>query len=1476
MKEGKVFKRILAIALVVVMTITMVPFGVFAAEDATPCTHNTGEHTVIARVEPTCTTDGHYRYYQCKCGVYFNRCNETTNQLTEVIEDPTTFGVISNLGGHTWDDGEVTTTAKCDTKGVKTFKCTVEGCDGTKTEEVDALGHDLVNVEKKDPTCKETGYNAYQKCNRADCTYKKDYKELAKVPHDVNGVEFAEYDDVYHTKKCKECSTDVDYTKHTFGEAVETKAPTCVDKGEKTSTCVCGAESKTEIPAKGHRWQSGWCKDCGEGCEHNWNGNVCTICGYTCVNHISNDATCQDEAICGICGNKVADKDPTNHATEETYIKNKKEAKCNNPGYTGDEYYYCCDGLKKAGEVITVDHVYDTTLTKISDEKHGYKCTNEGCTAFDTTKTADHKFEVDEIKTNPTCFAEGKAIFKCEDCGAVREGKLDKVEHKYATTVSKKDDNTHGKKCTNEGCTDYDAVENHDWELDSTTTPATCTADGVGVYKCKDCEATKDGKIDKLNHDTTGVKIEKIDATEHGKKCKTCNNFVEKAEHAYTEDGGKVVPTCITKGSETKKCVCGDTKTTELDKNDNHTFGTWNIITNATCTTDGKKERSCTRTSGDVTCTHKEEEVIPATGHDLVKVPAVAATCQADGNNEYYDCSKCDAVFKADKTTATTVAAEKIAKGEHSFTNYVYNVNSETCTADGTETAKCDNCDETHTRYKVGTQVAHLFKNYVADGNATCIADGTKTAVCETCKEAKDTVEDKGSMATAAHKPDSTGKKCELCNAELVCTHTYSQEKLITTTPTCTTAGEQAYVCSKCNAKKPGSEEVLPATGHAWDDGEVIKAASCKETGSTKYKCNNMCGETKTEEVAKTAHNYREDITHATCTEDGYSTFTCTMCGSYYVDKAVTAYGHMFETYFYDEGSATCYQDGTKTAECANGCGAKNTVADPGSKTDHEMTDFTVITEATCTTDGEEEAKCFYHEHCGYSELVPVYALGHDESGNFETTVPATCTEKGTEVKKCVRCEEVIATQEIPALGHDESGELVEVLAATCTAEGSKEKKCVRCSEVVATEAIPALGHDIAADYTIDVAATCLTAGKQSKHCSRCDYKDGEVEIPATGHDMQATDESTATCTEPGKAVFACANGCGETKTEPNSPALGHDFAYVSNGDATCTADGTKTGKCKRCDETHTADDVGSKLDHVMAEPVIVKATKENGGLITNKCANCEYEEVEEIAKIDSLKLKYTTVVYDGKYKRPSLTITDADGAKLIKGEDYLLELPAKEDCINAGTYTYKVTFIGNYEGEETLTYKVVPGKASKIVSKDTKQTYISLKWSTVKGADGYRIYVKTSSGSWKKLATVKGTTSYKVKDLKAGTKYTFAVKAFSKSEDGKTTIWASEFAEQTFKTLPGKTSSLTAKTSKNAVKLTWKAVTGADGYRVYVKTAKGGWKTVSTVKGKTTYTVKDLKANTTYEYAVKAYYKDGSANIWSNQYKTVKAKTAK
>ena len=63
-------------------------------------------------------------------------------------------------------DSDVTTEPNCTEKGIETFTCTI--CGASYTEEIDALGHDIVIDEAKAPTCTETGLTAGEHCTRCD------------------------------------------------------------------------------------------------------------------------------------------------------------------------------------------------------------------------------------------------------------------------------------------------------------------------------------------------------------------------------------------------------------------------------------------------------------------------------------------------------------------------------------------------------------------------------------------------------------------------------------------------------------------------------------------------------------------------------------------------------------------------------------------------------------------------------------------------------------------------------------------------------------------------------------------------------------------------------------------------------------------------------------------------------------------------------------------------------------------------------------------------------------------------------------------------------------------------------------------------------------------------------------------------------------------------------------------------------------
>ena len=142
-------------------------------------------------------------------------------------------------------------------------------------------------------------------------------------------------------------------------------------------------------------------------------------------------------------------------------------------------------------------------------------------------------------------------------------------------------------------------------------------------------------------------------------------------------------------------------------------------------------------------------------------------------------------------------------------------------------------------------------------------------------------------------------------------------------------------------------------------------------------------------------------------------------------------------------------------------------------------------------------------------------------------------------------------------------------------------------------------------------------------------------------------------------------------------------------------------------------------------------------------------------------------------------------------------------------------------------------------------------------------VTIKNSKGS-----TLKNGTDYTV-SYSSGCKNPgkYAVKVtFKGNYTGSKTLY--------FTILPGVTSSIATTTNSSAIKLTWKAVPGATGYRVFQYDAKTKkYVTVKTLTG-TSCTVSKLKSGTTYKFAVRAYSTVNGTVYWASGYKTVTATT--
>ena len=211
------------------------------------------------------------------------------------------------------------------------------------------------------------------------------------------------------------------------------------------------------------------------------------------------------------------------------------------------------------------------------------------------------------------------------------------------------------------------------------------------------------------------------------------------------------------------------------------------------------------------------------------------------------------------------------------------------------------------------------------------------------------------------------------------------------------------------------------------------------------------------------SHNYQPVVTAPTCTEQGYTTYTCENCGDSYVGDYTDALGHKEVT---DAAVApTCTETGLTEGKHCGRCGeilaAQQTVPAKG---------HTPGAAATCTKD----------QTCTVCGAVLQVALGHKEV--IDNAVAPTCTETGlTEGKHCGRCGEILAAQQtVPAKGHTPGA------AATCT----KDQTCTVCGAVLQA----ALGHDLV-HHEAKAPSYTEIGWNAYDTCTRCDYST-YVELP--------------------------------------------------------------------------------------------------------------------------------------------------------------------------------------------------------------------------------------------------------------------------------------------------------------------------------------------------------------------------------------------
>ena len=265
-----------------------------------------------------------------------------------------------------------------------------------------------------------------------------------------------------------------------------------------------------------------------------------------------------------------------------------------------------------------------------------------------------------------------------------------------------------------------------------------------------------------------------------------------------------------------------------------------------------------------------------------------------------------------------------------------------TCTTQGYTHHACKNCD-----YNYDDDIKAAFGHNYVDGKCTrcglsesggeththdykavatkptCTGAGYTTYTCSCGDSYVDSY-------TNALGHDYKNGECTRCGAkDPNQTHEHDYKSTVTK-PTCTEKGYTTHTCACGDSYKDNYKDAL---GHLYIFGKCIRCGekedssethkhdykshvvepTCTEGGYTMWECecgksyetlhtkalgheykDGVCTRCGAKDPNAHTHNYVETVTKPTCTEKGYTTYTCSVCGDSYKGSYTDALGHSY------------------------------------------------------------------------------------------------------------------------------------------------------------------------------------------------------------------------------------------------------------------------------------------------------------------------------------------------------------------------------------------------------------------------------------------------------------------------------------------------------------------------------------------------------------------------------------------------------
>ncbi len=965
---------------------------------------------------------------------------------------------------------------------------------------------------------------------------------------------------------------------------------------------------------------------------------------------------------------------------------------------------------------------------------------------------------------------------------------------------------------------------------------ATCTAKAVYYTSCTECGQSSKGTKDEATFEygnALGHKYGEWVSNGDGTHTRVCAN---NSKHTETKNCHGGTATC------TAKAICEDCGKAYGEMTA-HTFtktaSEKYLKSAATCTTKAVYYTSCTECgqSSKGTADEATFEYGNALGHkygEWVSNGDGTHTRVCANDNKHTETKACH----GGKATCTAKAiCEDCGKayGEmtaHTFTKTAtakYLKSAATCTAKAVYYTSCADCGlsskgtKNEATFEYGNALGHKYGEWVSNG------DGTHTRVCANDNKHTETKACHGGKATCTAK--AICEDCGKAYGEMTA-HTFTAKtataKYLKSAATCTAKAVYYTSCADCGLSSKGTKneatfEYGNALGHKY--GEWVSNGD----GTHTRVCANDSKHTET----KACHGGK-----ATCTAKAI----CEDCGAEYGEMTAHTFTAKSAVSRYLKKAATCTEKSVYYVSCA-GCGlsSKGTASEAtfeGSALGHLLTQWNV-TDASCTENGSEERHC---TRCDYKQTRIIPAKGHT-FGEWKITKNVGCVTDGEQTRECTVCGSK-ETKVIAATGVHVYGEWKVTKAPTCTAAGVKERTCTGCN-AKETMTLQAIGHKYIAST---VKPTYSAKGYTLYKCSLCgkSYKSNYTNmlvLPSVSG-LKATSKTDKSIT------------LGWNK---NANAAGYVIEYYN---------GAKWVKKSTVTKNTTVKYTVSSLKPGTVNKFRIRAYKATNysaysyiTVNTLPSAVSGFKTVSKTSSTSTLSWNKNTSAdgyiidrYIGNRWMQTLKVVGSGNVSatvknLTAGSTNKLRIRAYK-TINKKT---------EYSSYTYLNVKTKPAQMTGLKVKSKTNNTVTLQWNKNTTADS--VFIEKYDGSkWvnvKKLSA--GYTAYTVHGLSSGRTYRFRVRAYR----------AGEYSGYTYlnvNTRPYTTTGMKSKSvTKNSIVLQWNKNTSADGYSIEKYDGKK-WVQVKryTSNKSTTYTIKSLKAGTTYKFRMRAYKTIGNVNEYS------------